>query len=342
MYSNETVALVALAVLALPVADYLDERRQRGRAGVVAPRRPRWSPRPALRYLAARVGLRIRQFLCALRGHDALLHFEQGRLSLLCSSCGYETPGWDVRGAPARPTLAPRRRRTAAVIVLLVSLAPALSAAQEQPRSVFTVEGYHFLVGENALITPAFLANHDYQSSGGSFGDNAVVADFWYDAAHRRLHSRSLQLVDVDDPADLRLGRAAGWFPNGLDFDATHKPGTVVGHIGFVGWNNNGFTAYQAAIQGWVLTQTTQGLCLTTATGVAGRNRTGSAYNADDLVCHVMVQPNAEGGAEMVVGYNSDPSKSVRLVVRGDLVVEGRITEQRTVDIRVPTRATSK
>ena len=38
----------------------------------------------------------LRQFICGLHGHDALLHFEQGRMSLQCTSCGYETPGWDV------------------------------------------------------------------------------------------------------------------------------------------------------------------------------------------------------------------------------------------------------
>jgi hypothetical protein len=43
----------------------------------------------------------VRQFICSLHGHDSLLHFEKGRLSLLCSTCGYETPGWDVKGAPA-------------------------------------------------------------------------------------------------------------------------------------------------------------------------------------------------------------------------------------------------
>jgi hypothetical protein len=40
---------------------------------------------------------KVRQFLCSLHGHDALLHFEHGRISLQCSSCGYETPGWDLR-----------------------------------------------------------------------------------------------------------------------------------------------------------------------------------------------------------------------------------------------------
>ncbi len=39
----------------------------------------------------------LRQFICSLHGHDALLHFESGRMSLRCTSCDYETPGWDLR-----------------------------------------------------------------------------------------------------------------------------------------------------------------------------------------------------------------------------------------------------
>jgi hypothetical protein len=58
------------------------------------------------------VGESVRQFICGLHGHDSLLHFEQGRMSLLCSSCGHETPGWDVQ-APAQREIAepatPRR-----------------------------------------------------------------------------------------------------------------------------------------------------------------------------------------------------------------------------------------
>lgn len=49
-----------------------------------------------------RVGEHMRQFICGLHGHDALLHFGDGRVSLLCSSCGYETPGWDVKASSAR------------------------------------------------------------------------------------------------------------------------------------------------------------------------------------------------------------------------------------------------
>jgi hypothetical protein len=45
---------------------------------------------------------KLRQFLCGLHGHDALLHFGKGRISLQCTSCGYETPGWDVASAKER------------------------------------------------------------------------------------------------------------------------------------------------------------------------------------------------------------------------------------------------
>jgi hypothetical protein len=44
----------------------------------------------------------VRQFFCGLHGHDALLHFEHGRISLLCTSCGYESPGWEVKAAQNR------------------------------------------------------------------------------------------------------------------------------------------------------------------------------------------------------------------------------------------------
>lgn len=48
----------------------------------------------------------IQQKLCGLHGHDSLLQYQRNRIFLRCTSCGYETPGWDVsrtaRPAPAR------------------------------------------------------------------------------------------------------------------------------------------------------------------------------------------------------------------------------------------------
>jgi hypothetical protein len=57
---------------------------------------------------------RLQAFLCGLHGHDSLLQFERHRLYLRCSSCGFETPGWELSSsgyeAPrheARPTRVP-------------------------------------------------------------------------------------------------------------------------------------------------------------------------------------------------------------------------------------------
>lgn len=64
---------------------------------------------------------RANQLVCGLGGHDSLLHFESGRMSLLCTSCSHQTPGWNVAGSPlarraepiraARPQGAVRRPR---------------------------------------------------------------------------------------------------------------------------------------------------------------------------------------------------------------------------------------
>src|SRR5512134_895616 len=44
----------------------------------------------------------VRQALCGLRGHDSVLHFEANRVLLRCTSCGYDSPGWDVGHARPR------------------------------------------------------------------------------------------------------------------------------------------------------------------------------------------------------------------------------------------------
>ena len=38
----------------------------------------------------------VSQALCGLHGHDSVLHFEENRVLLRCTSCGYDSPGWDV------------------------------------------------------------------------------------------------------------------------------------------------------------------------------------------------------------------------------------------------------
>jgi hypothetical protein len=70
--------------------------QKRGIEAMVTDRQQITAAQPGIGVMTRAAG-QFRQFLCSLHGHDALLHFEQGRLSLQCTSCGYETPGWDLR-----------------------------------------------------------------------------------------------------------------------------------------------------------------------------------------------------------------------------------------------------
>ena len=54
--------------------------------------------------VVARAVSRFVQLLCGLRGHDSVLHFEGNRVNMRCTSCGYDTPGWEISGR------GPRRR----------------------------------------------------------------------------------------------------------------------------------------------------------------------------------------------------------------------------------------
>jgi hypothetical protein len=45
---------------------------------------------------------RFGQILCGLRGHDSVLHFEGKRVMMRCTSCGHDSPGWEVSGRAPR------------------------------------------------------------------------------------------------------------------------------------------------------------------------------------------------------------------------------------------------
>lgn len=52
----------------------------------------------------------LQHTVCALHGHDAILQYERDRIFLRCTSCGHETPGWDVaHNAALRHPLADAR-----------------------------------------------------------------------------------------------------------------------------------------------------------------------------------------------------------------------------------------
>jgi hypothetical protein len=180
------------------------------------------------------------------------------------------------------------------------------------------------MVIDSPRLTDGWLARHTYQANGGQYGDNAAIADFWYDAVHRRLITRSLVLHEVEDPADLRLGRAPGRFPNDPDFSSVLEPGTIVGLVGFVRWSSNGFGSYFAAMQGAVRDSGTGYLDLGTVTGKIGRTRSGSEYSPEDLVRHVRLHPSGQ----LELGYDTNPEArpDAMLLVRGSVEVEGSLT----------------
>jgi hypothetical protein len=39
---------------------------------------------------------RFGQLLCGMRGHDSVLHFEANRVMMRCTSCGHDSPGWEI------------------------------------------------------------------------------------------------------------------------------------------------------------------------------------------------------------------------------------------------------
>lgn len=63
---------------------------------------------------------RFGQFLCGLRGHDSVLHFEANRVMMRCTSCGHESPGWEVSGRAPRVRIEGDARRHVLVPTRLV------------------------------------------------------------------------------------------------------------------------------------------------------------------------------------------------------------------------------
>jgi|SRR3954471_3283130 hypothetical protein len=49
-----------------------------------------------------RLVMRVGQWMCALRGHDSVLHFEGPRVMMRCTSCGHDSPGWEISGRGPR------------------------------------------------------------------------------------------------------------------------------------------------------------------------------------------------------------------------------------------------
>ena len=59
----------------------------------------------------ARAVTRLGQLLCGMRGHDSVLHFEGKRVMMRCTSCGHDTPGWEIAERGPRRRFEGDRRR---------------------------------------------------------------------------------------------------------------------------------------------------------------------------------------------------------------------------------------
>ena len=56
--------------------------------------------------VVARTVARVGQMVCGARGHDSVLHFEGKRVMMRCTSCGHDTPGWEISGRGPRQRFA--------------------------------------------------------------------------------------------------------------------------------------------------------------------------------------------------------------------------------------------
>ncbi len=151
----------------------------------------------------------------------------------------------------------------------------------------------HFTL-DSELLTDTLLNNISYNDSGGGpYNVHERVADFWYNAVHRRLHLRTIILVEVDDPADIKLARAPGTYPNGPLYQQAGS--TISGHVGFADWNSDGVRAYYAAAQGLTDGNGVTGSYLVSlASGQSGQSNLGSGFGPEDMLRRVRFRPNGQ------------------------------------------------
>lgn len=62
----------------------------------------------------------VGQVLCGVRGHDSVLAFEGNRVMMRCTSCGHDTPGWEITGRGPRQRFEGDKRRHAITTQRLV------------------------------------------------------------------------------------------------------------------------------------------------------------------------------------------------------------------------------
>ena len=85
----------------------------------------------------------VRRRLCAMRGHDLILHFEPRCLSLQCIDCGWESSGWMIERprfsyTHDRPVRRSHRASSAAAFKVSCSRSPTRSIADANTEAAGT------------------------------------------------------------------------------------------------------------------------------------------------------------------------------------------------------------
>jgi len=229
----------------------------------------------------------------------------------------------------ARPLARSTSPATIIVVASVLAMLP-LSPAQAQLRTVPLASDntiYSVLLGEN------FRAYTDRILEQSPQRDNVIFScDFVYDARTRKTCIRSLNIVEVGDPGDIRFWRMPGQYPNGPERRGRLADFAIVGQIGASGYNADGqATAYETVVQFFTRNNGTGYMCLSAATGRPSvpRNGGGRQANADEAICHVMLLYNGT----LVVGADTDPNQlpPYSLVIRGNLEVQGCLKVGETV-----------
>jgi hypothetical protein len=205
-----------------------------------------------------------------------------------------------------------------------VAFALDAQAASAQMRTVpapnrTNAENYSVLLGENFRVYTDRILEQPLAR------DNTIYScDFVYDARTRKTCVRSLNVVEVGDPGDIRFWRMPGEYPNNPERFGRLANYALVGQIGGSGYNSEGrATAYETVIQFFTRNNGTGYMCLSAAMGVSTtpRNGGGRRAPADEAICHVMLLYDGS----LVIGADTDPRQlpHYSLVINGDVRIEG-------------------
>jgi hypothetical protein len=206
-----------------------------------------------------------------------------------------------------------------AIVALFFSRAEAQLRTVPLPGQNDNTDTFSILLGQNLKAYTERILEQPL------LRDNAMFScDFAYDARTRKTCIRSLNIVEVADPGDIRFWRMPGQYPNNPERFGRLANNALVGQIGASGYTAEGrASAYETVIQFFTRNNGTGYMCLSAATGKASypRNGAGRQATADEAICHVMLLYNGT----IVIGADTDPQQLPphSLIIQGNVEIEG-------------------